>query len=166
VEGKGCFCFLLCSLSDSLWLMNSLSSQDPPQTGAQLRSGNYTYLWLLEMPVLIIIKNSRSVKENRSRGRQMHFFFNIFQVSGGVHQRLGHLLFVLEAPAIASICGLLKYGTLSIQLPGNVHSLSHTYTPPATVILKHLSSKRTGVRTFLSLGSGTQRVLTEYTMNV
>lgn len=68
MEGKGCFCFLLCSLSDSLWLMNSLSSQDPPQTGAQLRSGNYTYLWLLEMPVLIIIKNSRSVKENRSRG--------------------------------------------------------------------------------------------------
>lgn len=46
----------LCSLSDSLWLMKSLSSQDPPQTGAQLRSGNYTYLWLLEMPVLIIIK--------------------------------------------------------------------------------------------------------------
>lgn len=59
----------LCSLSDSLWLMNSLSSQDPLQTGAQLRSGNYTYLWLLEMPVLIIIKkNSKSVKENRSGG--------------------------------------------------------------------------------------------------
>lgn len=54
---QGLFRFsALCSLSDSLWLMNSLSSQDPPQTGAQLRSGNYTYLWLLEMPALIIIK--------------------------------------------------------------------------------------------------------------
>lgn len=40
----------LCSLS------HSLSSQHPPQTAAQLTSGNYTYLWLSEMPVLIIIK--------------------------------------------------------------------------------------------------------------
>lgn len=47
------------SLSDSLWLMNSLSSQDSPQSGAQLRGGSYIYMWLLEMPVLIIIKKKK-----------------------------------------------------------------------------------------------------------
>lgn len=56
------------SLSDSLWLMNSLSGQDPSQTGAQLRSGNYTYLWLLEMPALIIIKKIPSQEKKVGAG--------------------------------------------------------------------------------------------------
>lgn len=56
----------LCSMSHSLcWLVNSLSSQHPPQTGAQLRSGNYTYLWLSEMPVLIIIKKYQVSKRKQ-----------------------------------------------------------------------------------------------------
>lgn len=46
-------------------------------------------------------------------------------------------------------------------------SLMHTYgfTVSATVILRQLSSRRAGVRSFLSLGSGTQKVLVEWTVN-
>lgn len=71
-------------------------------------------------------------------------------------------MYVLEAPAIASICGLLKDGTHyspCIQLPGNVHSLFLTYTLSAIVIL---SSKRAELRTFLSLGSGTEGAYAMY----
>lgn len=67
---------LLPSVLSFCWFMNSLSSQHPPQTGVQLRSGNYTYLWLSEMPVLIIIKKIPSqYQKTGDSERQMHFFF-------------------------------------------------------------------------------------------